>query len=123
MRWAVHPISRGGVVTLDPSDLTRARAISMRLPAKTHATMREWSEACAIPLDVLIGPSREAWVVEARQGLMWVLRHRLGLSYPEIGRAVRRDHSTVVDGVKAEERRRLAEMQSGSCEIAGLKDC
>jgi chromosomal replication initiator protein len=93
-------------VTLDPSDLHRARAISIRLPSKTHAAMREWSEACAIPLDVLLGPSRERWVVEARQGLMWVLRNRLGLSFPEIGRAMKRDHSTVVHGVKAEERRR-----------------
>ena len=93
-------------MTLDPSDLDRARAISMRLPAKTHAAMREWSEACDIPLDVLLGPCREAWVVHARQGLMWVLRHRLGLSYPEIGRVMRRDHTTAIHGVRAEERRR-----------------
>ena len=93
-------------MTLDPSDIDRARVISLRLPAKTSALMREWSEACGIPLDVLLGPSREAWVVESRQGLMWVLRHRLGLSYPEIGRAVKRDHTTVLHGVKAEERRR-----------------
>lgn len=93
-------------MTLDPSDLHRARAISMRLPAKTHAAMRQWSEACDIPLDVLLGQSREAWIVEARQGLMWVLRKRLGLSYPEIGRVMKRDHATVMHGVKAEERRR-----------------
>lgn len=93
-------------MTLDPSDLDRARAISLRLPAKTSALMREWSEACGIPLDVLLGPSREAWIVEARQGLMWVLRHRLGLSYPEIGRAVKRDHTTAMHGVTAEQARR-----------------
>lgn len=97
-------------MTLDPSDLDRARAISMRLPAKTHAAMREWSEACDIPLDVLLGPCREAWVVQARQGLMWVLRHRLGLSYPEIGRVMKRDHTTAIHGVKAEEWRRSLQM-------------
>lgn len=92
---------------LDPSDLSRAKAISMRMPAKTRDTILQWSEACGVSVDDLLGPSREAWLVEARQGLMWVLRHRLGLSYPEIGRAVRRDHTTAMHGVKAEERRRV----------------
>ena len=93
-------------MTLHPDDLAQARAISMRLPAKTHAAMREWSEACEIPLDVLLGPCRDAWIVQARQGLMWVLRNRLGLSYPEIGRVMKRDHTTVKHGVDAENKRR-----------------
>jgi chromosomal replication initiation ATPase DnaA len=31
---------------------------------------------------------------------------KAGLSYPQIGRALGRDHSTVIDGVRAEEKRR-----------------
>ena len=93
-------------MTLDASDLERARAISMRMPVKTYTAMLEWSEACEIPLEVLLGPRRDAWIVQARQGLMWVLRHRMGLSYPEIGRAMKRDHTTAMHGVRAEELRR-----------------
>jgi chromosomal replication initiation ATPase DnaA len=39
---------------------------------------------------------------------MWRLRVFLGLSYPEIGAVLKRDHSTVIYGVEEHERRMAA---------------
>lgn len=48
---------------------------------------------------VLVSQDRHISIVKARFGAMWVLR-QLGLSYPEIGRVLERDHTSVMHGVK-----------------------
>ncbi len=45
-------------------------------------------------------PSRNRSVVNARMVACWLLREA-GSSYPEIGRAVRRDHSTAINACRA----------------------
>lgn len=61
-------------------------------------------ETCHVPVDLLLGPVRSASVARARQFAMLLLRER-GLSYPEIGRALNRDHTTVMAGEQAALRR------------------
>ena len=48
----------------------------------------------------LTGPGQERRVSLPRQIAMYLCRERLGLSFPEIGRLFRRDHSTVMHGVR-----------------------
>ena len=57
-----------------------------------------------IPLDKMLGPSRESQVVLARQTAMWFVRERLKLSYAEIGRAFgERDHTTAIHSIMRHE--------------------
>ena len=56
------------------------------------------------PLD-LSGPRRLAPVVVARQEAMWRMRRETRLSFPQIGRIVGRDHSTVIYGIRAHAKR------------------
>ena len=63
------------------------------------------AEATGIPAKHILSKSRTAPVARARQIVMYEAR-KAGLSYPQIGRALGRDHSTVVMGVRTEEKRR-----------------
>jgi len=60
----------------------------------------EVAAAAGVSVADILGPSRRARVVAARQAVMAVL-HRRGWSSPRIGRALRRDHSTVLHGIRA----------------------
>lgn len=68
-------------------------------------TMEPIIEAVAaefrLPPTSLRGPSRMKALVEARQLATYVARQLTRLSYPEIGRALRRDHSTAMASVTA----------------------
>lgn len=48
----------------------------------------------------LLGRDRHKTVAWARQLAMALVRQRLALSYPEIGRVFNRDHSTVIHNVR-----------------------
>jgi len=58
------------------------------------------------PLDALTGRGRKHPVASARQAAVWVIRRRVGMSYPEILQFLSvKDHSTLVHAVaKVEER-------------------
>lgn len=49
--------------------------------------------------DQITGPSKKTNVVLPRQVVMYLLREHTSLSFPEIGRILGRDHSTIVYGV------------------------
>jgi chromosomal replication initiator protein len=51
------------------------------------------------PEDIL-GTRRKPDFVLARQVAMYLCRRKLGLSYPELGKAFGRDHSTVIHAIK-----------------------
>ena len=51
----------------------------------------------------LSGPSREQPIVTARHLAMRLARELTGKSYPEIGRAFNRDHSTVIHAMEVSE--------------------
>lgn len=63
------------------------------------------SEATGIPAKHILSQKRTAPVARARQIVMYEAR-RAGLSYPQIGEALGRDHTSVIHGVRAEEKRR-----------------
>jgi chromosomal replication initiator protein len=48
----------------------------------------------------LVGPSRQRQVMRPRHVAMYLLHEHLGLSYVSIGKLLRRDHSTVIFGVR-----------------------
>lgn len=54
----------------------------------------------------IVSDSRARHIAHPRQELMWRL-HRLGYSTLEIGRLLKRDHSTVVHGIRAHKARMI----------------
>jgi len=52
----------------------------------------------------IVGKSRTASTVCARQAVWWLMRVVSNASYPEIGRLTRRDHTTVLAGVRRADR-------------------
>ena len=65
------------------------------------------SAETGIPAKQIRGRCRKAHIVRARQIVMYEAR-QLGLSYPQIARAMGKDHTTIIHGVRAEEQRRGA---------------
>jgi chromosomal replication initiator protein len=53
----------------------------------------------------LISNRRAGPVVHARHAAMWLARWHTFASYPEIGRAFRRDHTSIIHGVSRVEER------------------
>lgn len=49
----------------------------------------------------IFGKGRSQTVAEARKVSMYAARERLGWSYPELGRAFLRDHSSVMSAVES----------------------
>lgn len=70
---------------------------------------------CGLDVDDLIGPSRAAEIVRARQKAMW-LCHRAGKKKTTIGRFFNRDHTTVLHGIRRhEERLNAASAEMRTC--------
>jgi hypothetical protein len=57
------------------------------------------ARACGVTAGEIRGPSRRQAVVQARQIAMSLARSMLDASYPELGRAFRRDHTTILHDV------------------------
>lgn len=53
-----------------------------------------------ITADDILGPGRNSRFVKARNAAAYIMRHRDGASYPEIGRRLGRDHTSVMHGVR-----------------------
>ena len=63
------------------------------------------SKIYRVPADKITSDSRTRPLVDARQAAMYVTRHTMGMSYPDIGRAFGdRDHTTVLHAVRKIER-------------------
>jgi len=54
-----------------------------------------------VPDHKILGRSRRARVVNARQACMFTLRYKLNLALTEVGSIMGRDHSTISYGIKA----------------------
>jgi hypothetical protein len=63
-----------------------------------RAVAKEWG----ITIKELLGPSRSMRLVDARAAVAALLREA-GYSYPEIGKIIGRDHSSVFHGLKRRE--------------------
>ena len=69
--------------------------------------LKEVSELHSVPQKLIVGRSREKWIVAARQELMRRL-HELGWSSTQIGEKLSRDHATVLHGLKTGVAREVA---------------
>ena len=65
----------------------------------------EVSGTTGISIIDIIGNSRERHIVRARQLVMFIAR-REGMTLTSIGSYLRRDHTTVIHGIRTEENRR-----------------
>lgn len=62
--------------------------------------LRVVATAYSIVVDDLAGKDRHRNVREARLVAYWMLRTRTKLSFPEIGRLLKKDHTSVMSGVR-----------------------
>lgn len=52
-----------------------------------------------VPVKDIFAPTRQARIVAARRDA-WRLARAAGWTFPEIGRAFNRDHSTIIQGLR-----------------------
>ena len=79
--------------------------MSLRDDLRRHGALSAARAICGArgvrDVEELRGPSRYRLVALARHELMgWLRRNVPGLSYPDIGRLLDRDHTTVISGVR-----------------------
>jgi chromosomal replication initiation ATPase DnaA len=94
--------------TLSPDDIKRCRSISMRYKDRIKEIATAVSAETSIPTSAIYGPGRTADVVNARQLVMYLARQD-GMSFPAIGKAMNRDHTTAIAAVRREAARRAKE--------------
>ena len=58
------------------------------------------STVSGVNADLIASPNRSHKVASARYIAMWLARYCAGMSFPQIGAALDRDHSTIVVGVR-----------------------
>jgi chromosomal replication initiation ATPase DnaA len=90
---------------LSPADLARCDDIASKGLAHVKPFVDAVAEATGIPARLIYGQSRKAQYAQARQ-LVYFLAHQSGVGFSTIARAMHRDHTTVMHGVKAEANRR-----------------
>jgi chromosomal replication initiator protein len=64
------------------------------------------AQAYGVTVTALLRRDRHRQIAEARGVACWLLRTVGGLSYPEIGRAIGRDHTTAMSAIRKALRRR-----------------
>jgi len=76
---------------------------------RTDPTMAEIVAQVAAEYGVTVDDIKSVWrtpeIVRPRQDAMWRLRQQGRWTLPQIGRFLNRDHSTVILGIRAHERR------------------
>lgn len=88
--------ARGEIAVGDPDILEECRRYGVEGLARMVAT------ESAVPIEIILGRRRTRTVVAARRKLCIALRDA-GLSYPEIGRCIGRDHTSVIHLVRTSE--------------------
>lgn len=80
--------------------------MGVRQTCSIESIVSEVSHYFGIPGYDILSERQSAALVEARHCAMWLARHLTPYSYPRIGRAFDRDHTTVMHGVRKVERRK-----------------
>lgn len=75
------------------------------LPATVQAIIKSVAAEYHVATQAIRSTTRSQPIARARQVCMYVMRETLGLSYPAIGRAFVRDHSTVIHACRSVVRR------------------
>jgi chromosomal replication initiation ATPase DnaA len=99
--------------TLSIDDVKRCRQISLGNRDLVRMIAHAVSQKTGTKVSAIYGTSRAKPAVAARHLVMY-LAHKEGLSYPVIGQAMNRDHTTVMDAVKKEIARRAVEPSNES---------
>lgn len=92
---------------LSPEAVAACNAVFAQNRHTVHQIIDAVAEATGIPAKRILGTNRDAPTARARQIVMYEAR-QAGLSYPQIARAMGKDHTTIIHGVRAEEQRRGA---------------
>ena len=95
------------MTTLDAADMAAIRAAYGEKPQILRQIVEAVADATGVSADAILGESRVRRIARARQIVMFVA-HRQGLSLTEIGQFLRRDHTSVLHGVRQEAERRQA---------------
>ena len=90
---------------LSPEAIAACKAVLIQHKGTVAKIVDAVSEQTGVPARLILSPRRDAYIVHARQIVMYEAR-QAGLSYPLIAREMGRDRSTVIHGVRAEEKRR-----------------
>lgn len=96
---------------LTPDDLARCTEIAECGAGAVKAYVDAVAEATGLQPRVIYGASRKRQIAMARQLVMF-LAHRDGVSLSTIGRALNRDHTTVLHGVRCEAARRAKQLET-----------
>ena len=70
-----------------------------------RAILDECSAEFGVPVPEILSPWRDERLLPARHAAMALARRLTNLSLPQIGRVMRRDHTTIIYGIAAHERR------------------
>ncbi len=89
-----------------------------KLEIRSGRVLEDVSESMGIALDLILGSSRKARIVEARHIAMYLMRKKLQLTFPQIAEKFnRKDHTTAIHACK-----KIEELVSrGKLIIADLK--
>jgi hypothetical protein len=92
-------------IVLDPRLVQPLRDAIGKMPNKMAAVIEAVKRETGVPVAIIIGEARSGWAVTARDLAAVVMRHVYGLSGAVIGRALNRDHSTVLAAIRRAEAR------------------
>jgi chromosomal replication initiation ATPase DnaA len=79
--------------------MVRSLASRANAPAALSALVRSISTESGMQLADILGPNRSRRLFHVRRTIALEARER-GYSFPQIGRALNRDHSTIVHAVR-----------------------
>lgn len=74
---------------------------------KIGGILRDIAEQYGFKVTALLGWRRPKALARARQELYWRAYDETGFSMPQIGRALNRDHTTILYGIRQHEKRML----------------
>lgn len=96
------PVSRDDAAAAYPIPIGPCRpGVSYeRAPIKMRDIIKIVAHVYRVPLNCLLSDRRDAAVVRPRQELMWLAKRYTSLSLPAIGRALDRDHTTVLHAIR-----------------------
>lgn len=101
---AMRVIDAEFVETPECSARTRIKELVKKLRArKLYAFVEEVAQRYGCTVEMVVSQDRHASIACARHAVCYALRYELPdleLSFPEIGRLIGRDHSTVMSSVK-----------------------
>ncbi len=95
--------------SLTPADISSAGHSIPQRGADVNEILRCICESFLISVAELTGKARYKNICEARIVAYWLLRELGGLSYPEIGMALKKDHTSAMSGFRRCVRRRALE--------------